>query len=197
MPAPLHVWFMTEVLPHEAAIRRLLLRFHFRRDERSDVLQQTYVRILEAARRTQVLNPRAFVLRTAYHLAVDELRRQRSSRIDAVPDFETLNVCTREGDPEREAIGESLAKSLGAAFAALPARCREVLWLRKIEGLSQREVAARLGIAAATVEKQVAKGVRRCAEALLAAAPEAAERLGRHGRKSHERSAPSNRGHRG
>lgn len=58
-------------------------------------------------------------------------------------------------------------KSLVAeAVAALPDRCREIVVLRKLQGLPQREVAARLGISERTVEVQVARGVRRCAEHL-------------------------------
>jgi RNA polymerase sigma-70 factor (ECF subfamily) len=48
------------------------------------------------------------------------------------------------------------------ALATLPPRCREVTVLRKLKGIPQREVAARLGIAEKTVEEQVARGVRRC-----------------------------------
>ena len=39
--------------------------------------------------------------------------------------------------------------------------------LRKIDGLSQRDVALHMGIQEATVEKQIAKGMRALAEALL------------------------------
>ncbi len=50
------------------------------------------------------------------------------------------------------------------AFDRLPERCREVVWLRRVEELSQKEVAARMGIGEKTVEKQLAKGVRLIAE---------------------------------
>jgi DNA-directed RNA polymerase specialized sigma24 family protein len=50
----------------------------------------------------------------------------------------------------------------------LPDRCREVLTLRKLYGLSQREIAQRLGIAESTVEKHVAYGVHLCAERMFA-----------------------------
>ena len=52
---------------------------------------------------------------------------------------------------------------LTKAIQSLPDRCRQVLTLRKIYGLSQKEIAASLGIAEHTVEAQVATGMRRCA----------------------------------
>ena len=48
----------------------------------------------------------------------------------------------------------------------LPDRCRQILTLRKIYGLPQKEIARQLGIAEHTVEAQVGAGVRRCAEYL-------------------------------
>jgi RNA polymerase sigma-70 factor (ECF subfamily) len=54
------------------------------------------------------------------------------------------------------------------AINSLPERCREVILLRKIKGLSQREIAELLGIAEHTVESLAAKGVRRCADYLRA-----------------------------
>ena len=57
---------------------------------------------------------------------------------------------------------------LNEAIDTLPQRCREVLLLRKIKGLSHSEIAVLLGISANTVETQVARGMRRCIDYLRA-----------------------------
>ena len=49
----------------------------------------------------------------------------------------------------------------------LPPRCREIVWLRKVEGLSTRETAERLGISAETVEKQITHGMRALVDFML------------------------------
>ena len=54
------------------------------------------------------------------------------------------------------------------AIQALPQRCRQVLTLRKIHGLSHREIATRLGISEHTVNAQVAIGVLRLRDHLRA-----------------------------
>jgi RNA polymerase sigma-70 factor (ECF subfamily) len=50
------------------------------------------------------------------------------------------------------------------AIQSLPERCRQVFTLRKIYGLSQKEIAVRLGISEHTVEAQGTVGIRKCAE---------------------------------
>ncbi len=52
-----------------------------------------------------------------------------------------------------------------------PDRCREVVWLRRVEELSQKEVAARMGISEKTVEKHLAKGMRLLAGSFHGAEP--------------------------
>jgi RNA polymerase sigma factor (sigma-70 family) len=160
-------WFETCVLPHEGGAVRVLAGFRFAPEEIEDLLQQTYVKVLEAARRTQISSPRAFLLTTAQHVAIDYLRSRRVIPFQPVPDIEALNVSSPEPGPERAAISRNLLSVVSHAIAALPPRCRDILLLRKVDGLSQREVAHRLGIAEDTVQKQVAKGVRLCAVVLF------------------------------
>lgn len=52
---------------------------------------------------------------------------------------------------------------------SLPEKCRQVVMLRKVHDMSQREIALRLGIAEHTVEKHLSYGVRLCAARLLEA----------------------------
>ncbi|MGO4776240.1 sigma-70 family RNA polymerase sigma factor [Lysobacter sp. 2RAB21] len=55
-------------------------------------------------------------------------------------------------------------RRLAEAFDRLPERCRQVVWLRRVEDLPQKQVALRMGITEKTVEKQIAKGMRLLAE---------------------------------
>ncbi|HEY0859481.1 MAG TPA: sigma-70 family RNA polymerase sigma factor, partial [Pseudoxanthomonas sp.] len=77
---------------------------------------------------------------------------------------ESINVLIDEVSPERWCGGRQVLKRLADAFDRLPDRCREVIWLRRVEELPQKEVASRLGISEKTVEKHVAKGIRLIAE---------------------------------
>lgn len=164
MDDSLDTWFAREILAHESALMRYLVRKWFQRDEVHDLRQEVYVRIYEAAMKTRPLQPKAFMFATARHLMTDRLRRRRVVSIDSVGDMEALNVLVDEISPERRMSARQELTHLNEAFDRLPDRCREVVWLRRVEELSQKEVAARLGIAEKTVEKRVAKGARLIAD---------------------------------
>ncbi|MGH8028224.1 MAG: RNA polymerase sigma factor [Pseudoxanthomonas sp.] len=163
MNESLDAWFASEILVHEQALMYYLRRCWPQRDEHHDLRQEIYVRVYEAAGRTLPTTPKSFLFATARHLMADRVRRSRVVSIEAVGDFESMNVLVDEVTPERWFGGRQILKRLAEAFDLLPDRCRQVVWLRRVEELSQKEVAVRLGISEKTVEKQVAKGMRRIA----------------------------------
>ncbi len=65
-----------------------------------------------------------------------------------------------EISPERKAAAHEELDRLARAFDRLPAKCREVVWLRRVKELSQSEVAKRLNLAEKTVEKHLRLGAR-------------------------------------
>ncbi len=179
-------WFTSEVLVHEPALMHFLARRWSQRDEIPDLRQEIYVRVYEAALRERPLSPRAFLFTTARNLMADRIRRQKVVSIEAVGDFEPSNVyLIEEISPERWLSGRQLLRRLAEAFDALPDRCREVVWLRRVEDLPQKDVARHLNIGEKTVEKHLAKGIRLLADRLyggaeVRTAPEASHRETRH-----------------
>src|SRR5690606_7575095 len=125
-----------------------------------DLRQETYARVYQAAARALPLQPKSFLFATARNLMADHVRRSRVVSIEPMGDFDPSLVMMDELSPERWCDGRQLLKRLAEAFDRLPDRCREVFWLRRVEELSQKEVAMRLGISEKTVEKHVAKGMR-------------------------------------
>jgi RNA polymerase sigma factor (sigma-70 family) len=84
-----------------------------------------------------------------------------------VEDLDALNVSVDELSPERRLRGVQELWHLSYAFDQLPAKCREVVWMRKVQGLSQRDVGTKLHIAETTVEKHMARGIRLLAKFLF------------------------------
>lgn len=154
-------WFARHVLPHEPDLRRWLGRVAADLDQ-DDLVQETYAALAREWR--TVRNPRGFMFTVARNVLIGHLRHKRIVNIVTIADLEKLSVIDGQASGEQALVGREELSMLQQALAALPERCRQVLMLRKIEGLPQREVAARLGLSESTVEKHVSAGIRRCAD---------------------------------
>jgi RNA polymerase sigma-70 factor (ECF subfamily) len=159
-------WFAEQVQPHEPMLRAWLGSRFPEIGEFDDIVQEAYARVLGARRNGPLENPKAYLFAVARNLAMDHFRRNRGRDANPLAEIDHQAVLD-----ETEGIPESLVRHhdlelLTEAIQSLPARCRQVLTLRKIYGLSQREIAAQLGIAEHTVEAQVTIGIRKCAEFL-------------------------------
>jgi RNA polymerase sigma factor (sigma-70 family) len=162
----LSAWFVQEVLPLEGVLERFLRRNWRDPDEIADLRQEVYARVFDGCAEKRPESAQAFVLSTARNLLIDRARRAQIVSIETYADMDALAPSVDDLSPERHLAARSELRLLQVALNLLPARCREVIELRKIEGLSQREVAARMGITEDTVERQVSKGVRALAVAL-------------------------------
>jgi len=167
MSEDVDTWFAREILPHEGALLRYLNRRWRQRDEVLDLRQEAYVRVYEAACTARPHYPKSFLFTTARNLMADRVRRNRIVSIEARADVDSLNVLVDELSPETRASAHEQLRALASAFDQLPPKCREVVWLRRVEELSQKAVAERLGLSERTVENHVARGVRRLADALF------------------------------
>jgi RNA polymerase sigma-70 factor (ECF subfamily) len=165
MPSPdseFFRWFAEEVQPHEAALRSWLSgRFPGLQDI-DDVVQETYARLLRARETGSIACPRAFLFVTARNFALNHLRHQRHEHPDGATEVDAATLLD-----ERAAIPDSVAgaedlRLLVQAIESLPARCRQIVTLRKIYGFSQKEVADRLGLSEHTVESQGGIGLHKC-----------------------------------
>jgi RNA polymerase sigma-70 factor (ECF subfamily) len=58
-------------------------------------------------------------------------------------------------------------RRLGDALDGLSDNCRAVIWLRRVEGLTQREAAERLGMREGTLESHLSRGLRALATAVF------------------------------
>ena len=166
MHSPRDKWFIEEILVHEEALLRYLYRCWPHREEAHDLRQDIYARVYEAAAKGFPAQPKAFLFAAARNLLADRARRARVVSIEPMGDFEPSHVLVDEVSPERWCGGRQLLHRLADAFDGLPDRCREAVWLRRVEELPQKDVARRMGISEKTVEKHIAKGMRLLADRL-------------------------------
>lgn len=168
VPDSVEAWFQREVLCHEAALVRFLARQLPGPADVQDVRHDVYVRVLEAAERERPRSARAFLFTVARNILIDRARRNAIVPMDSLEDLDSPNVLKDEVTPERQASNREELQRLSRLLQRLPDRCREVVWMRRVENVPQKVIARRLNIAEATVEKHLVRGIRLLADAFHA-----------------------------
>ena len=159
-------WFVREVLPLETMLMRFLNRNWRNKTEIEDFRQEVYAQVLAAAELKIPERAKPFVLSTARNLLIDRIRREHIVSIEAVADLDVLGLVADEPGPDRSVIARDVLRKLQVALNRLPPRCREALVLKRIEGLTRREIASRMDITEQTVADHVAHGMRVLADTL-------------------------------
>ncbi len=153
-------WFAENLQPHEAMLRAWLHSRFSNEHDIDDIVQEAYFKVLKARKTTKITSPKAFLFATARNLALEGIRkksvRSELSLVD-LNEFDLLN--------DEEDVNDAVARSeeleiLTRAIQSLPTRCRQIITLRKIYGMSQKDIAKELGISVHTVETQGTIGIR-------------------------------------
>jgi RNA polymerase sigma factor (sigma-70 family) len=154
-------WLATHVLLHEPALRAWLRRItHVTDSDIDDIIQETYAILAKVENVDTIRNPRAYAFQVARSVFLQGLRRSKVVAIEAIMDLDALHAPDDAPSPEQHAMGKRELRRVEAAIADMPPQVRKVFWLRRVEGLSQRDTAAELGLAEHTVEKYSAKGMK-------------------------------------
>jgi RNA polymerase sigma-70 factor (ECF subfamily) len=166
--ASLARWFKTEILPLERALMAFLRRHWRNHDELIDFRQDIYERVLSAAAENGLpQNAKAYLFVTARNHVVNHVRRQQVVSFELVADMEGIERDFDMFATDRHMTARDELRRTQAAFDLLPARCREVIRLRRVEGCSAKETAECLNVSLSTVEKEFTHGMRAITDYLL------------------------------
>lgn len=144
--------------------------FHFFRkkvgshQDAEDLTQDTLVRLINRPPDIKSRSSSAYIFTVALNLFRDHSRKLRvrfreKHAPDTLDDLFLSIVASEEPDPERVLIGKSQVEAVVSALNELTERTRSIFILCRVEGMTQREIAAKLGISASAVEKHVSKAL--------------------------------------
>ena len=142
---------------HNAALLRFAAAKLGSEQEARDVAQEAYVRLLQLDRPETIGYLRAFLFKITANLAMDRLRARRRA-----PPAQTVSeedLVAFELSPERQCAGQEMIAILNRALAELPLKCREILVLHRLEGLSRAEIAERMGLGERMVRLYMARAL--------------------------------------
>jgi RNA polymerase sigma-70 factor (ECF subfamily) len=152
-------WVGREIMPHEADVRAWLLRT-LDPDDLEDVIQETYCQIAGLKDVGHIASGRAYFFTAARSIVLMRLRRARVVSMESVSEIENTGIAMDEPTPERVVAARRELERVQRLIEELPDRCRRISELRKVDGLSQREVAEQLGVTEFVIGNEVAKGMK-------------------------------------
>ena len=164
--AEIVAWVGSNIVPHEPDLRARLRRMAVPEAEIGDIVQDAYLAISRLDSVAHIRSGRAYFFTTARSALLQRVRRERIVRIESLSEADALVIADDDPGPERHASARQELERVRGLIAALPLPCREIFELRRIQGVPQREIAARLGIPEHTVEAQAVRGLKLILRAL-------------------------------
>ena len=159
-------WVGSHVLPHEAAVRAWLRRWTGRAQDIDDVIQEAYSRLASLDSIAHIGSGRAYLFQTTRNIVLEQVRRAKIIRIDNVMDMGSLSIVDEAPPLDRVVAGAHELQRVEQLIDQLPMKCRRVFVLRRIHGVSQREIAGMYGISESAVEKLAMRGLKLILKAL-------------------------------
>nr|WP_240903352.1 sigma-70 family RNA polymerase sigma factor [Caulobacter sp. 602-2] len=129
--------------------------------EVEDLVQEVFVRAADQVGLDDEEYARAYVFRTAASVWADRHRRRLARRADQHVPFDPERHGETDDDPAGRFDARETLRAASAALLTLPERTRTIFVLRRIEGMTVREIASRLGISGSAVEKHMVKALER------------------------------------
>lgn len=132
-----------------------------------DLVQDSFVRLLQASATEAPDNPRAWLYRTGANLAADAYdHHQVRERVHVGWPAYAEEISDPHADPARRVEASQQLRHVWSALLRLPEDCRRAFLLNRLEGMSQRAVAAHLGISEKTVERHILRALDACRQTL-------------------------------
>lgn len=153
-------WVALHVVPQEPRVRAALRRAGVTEADCDDLIQDAYCRFAAMERVDHIAEPGAYFMQTVKNLRRDALRRAQVVKFEDITESAALFVTEEAQGLEAVVAARMQLRLVERLLAALPERCATIFRLKRIEGLSQKVIAARLGVSESIVENDVQKGLK-------------------------------------
>lgn len=154
--------FLDTLFRRYACEVRSFMRRRVGPQDAEDLVQDVYLRLLRRGDLDALQNPRSFLHTTANSVAADHYDKIQVRARHSIPGIDPDSRCSAEPALESTIAAAEQLDRIWAALSELPAPCRYVFLLNRIDGLTHVEVAQRLSISEKTVERYIKRAVDCC-----------------------------------
>ena len=147
-----------------SALLRFASRYFKKPQEIEDVVQEAFVKVIEAQYQREIHSPKSYLFRTTRNLALSQLDKSSYKLTDTVGDLLPETDLTSTSTLEEQFESQQNFELFCRAVRQLPIKCQRVYILRRVYGFTHKEIAERMDISAKTVESHLTKAIVRCSD---------------------------------
>lgn len=160
------IWIAREIVPHERVVRSWLSRRWGHVVDAEDVIQEAYCRLAGLASVDHIANPAGYFHRTVHAAATDIMRKSGIVNFTTLTQIEWSNVMDNEPLADQAMEAQQELRRIAGLLAGLSETSRRVIELRRVEGLSRKETAERLGVSENDVKNHLVRGLQKVMQAM-------------------------------
>jgi len=129
-------------------------------EEAQEIVQEVFTKIWEGRNDIDPEDSlRSYIFKIAQNLSLNKLRRKKvESRYTEI--YKLVYIEQQEFSVHESLMAMELEENIANSIGKLPAECRKIFELSRIEGLKYREIADTLHLSVKTVEAQMSKALR-------------------------------------
>ncbi len=151
-------------LGYRDVLVRALLRWSVDPNDVDDVLQEALRRTLEAENAGKIDFPKSYLFTVSRNVVFRE--HERRSR-EVQTEIDDASLPSSDASVEDHLHYRRMLEVFRDALDSLPEKQRRAILLRRVYGLSHRQIARKMGVSVSSVEKYFAQGIARCQDLLV------------------------------
>lgn len=152
---------------YKSSLKYFISNYVVNSQDVDDVCQETFLRTYKSSLAKEVLKPKSFMFRVAKNLIVSDFRKASTQLNEYVEDIDLVDSKLEVDNLENNALAQEKLGVMCEAIAGLPNKCRQAVVMRKIYGLSTKDIAKRMNISPITVSNYITKGMCAYNEAVM------------------------------
>lgn len=142
-------------LVNRGFLKKFIYRFFYNDEDIEDVIQETYLRAYVAEQKAEITNHKSFLFATAKNIALTKLTKKSKQVTDFLDDYSDQDRSELQTEPSAQSEVDARQQLIVYcnAIQSLGGKCREAFLLKKVHGMTNKEIARHMSMSLSSIEK--------------------------------------------